>query len=86
MEYLDEVPAGVKVLSGEEGGEKSLPLIIQALEGKDSVDFLKGWMLENKTWLDAKMLEHGRDAWGLTDQILPSPCYITSPHRRTFQH
>ena len=55
---MESVPIGVKVEQGEEG-EKTLPLIIRAVEGKDSVDYLKGWMLENKAWLDAKMLEHG---------------------------
>ena len=51
-------PEGVQVVSGEEG--KTLPLFIYAKEGNDSVDFLKEWIADNKAWLDAKMLQHGK--------------------------
>ena len=53
------VPEGVKIEEGGEGTEKTLPLIIRALEGKDSLDYLNGWITSNKSWLQAKMVEHG---------------------------
>lgn len=40
--------------------ETTLPLTIHATEGKESVDYLKGWIAQNKSWLEAKMLEHGK--------------------------
>lgn len=49
---------GVKIEGGE-GTGKSLPLIIRALEGKDSLDYLNGWIASNKSWLQAKMVLHG---------------------------
>ena len=59
-----EHPVGVKV------EENTLPLIIRATEGNDSVDYLKKWIAQNKKWLEAKMLRHGRHyhagyGWGL---------------------
>ena len=54
-----EVPRGVVLRSGDNAGEKPLPLIIRAEEGKDSVDDLKQWMNKNKDWLASKMLDHG---------------------------
>ena len=47
-------PEGVSVDS-----ESDLPLIIRATEGNDSVHYLKNWITDNKSWLEAKMLEHG---------------------------
>ena len=47
-------PEGVSVDS-----ESNLPLIIRATEGNDSVHYLKKWITDNKSWLEAKMLEHG---------------------------
>ena len=52
--------------SGEEGvcagvredGEP-LPLIVRPKDGKDSFEFLRSWVAENKEWIDRKLLEHG---------------------------
>lgn len=47
---------GVSVDNGQ-----AVPLVIHAVEEKDSVDYLKKWVTKNRSWLDAKMLEHGEN-------------------------
>lgn len=54
---MDE-PEGVEVVSSSDG-EGCLPLVIRALEGKNSLDYLKSWMAANKSWLEEKMVQHG---------------------------
>ena len=49
----ESVCAGVR-----EDGEP-LPLIVRPKDGKDSFEFLKSWVAENKEWIDRKLLEHG---------------------------
>ena len=50
---------GVEVVCSEVEGEKALPLVLRALDGKDSLDYLKSWMAANRSWLEEKMVEHG---------------------------
>ncbi len=52
-------PSGVLLASSSDKDKKTIPLIIRAIEGKDSVDYLQQWMKDNKEWLASKMLEHG---------------------------
>ena len=47
------VCAGVR-----EDGEP-LPLIVRPKDGKNSFEFLRSWVAENKEWIDRKLLEHG---------------------------
>ena len=49
----EDVFAGIR-----EDGEL-LPLIVRPKGGKDSFDFLKSWVAENKEWIDRKLLDHG---------------------------
>ena len=48
----------VNVLTRDDG--EQLPLKIGPRGDKDTVDFLKRWIAENKEWLDQKLLEHGK--------------------------
>jgi hypothetical protein len=47
-------PEGVEIV-----GAEALPLIIRAVDGKDSVEYLRGWITANRNWLEEKMVEHG---------------------------
>ena len=49
----------VNVLTCDDG--EQLPLKIGPRGSKDTVDFLKSWIVENKEWLDQKLLEHGNN-------------------------
>lgn len=55
---MGEPAEGVEVVASSDG-EGCLPLVIRALEGKDSLDYLKTWMAANKSWLEEKMVQHG---------------------------
>lgn len=46
-------------VSVREDGE-TLPLIIRPQRGNDSVAFLQDWIARNTSWLDQKMLDHGK--------------------------
>ena len=60
---LNDPPEGVEVANYGDGSV--LPLIIRALEGKDSVEYLRGWISVNRSWLEKKMLEHGKAIWAV---------------------
>lgn len=46
-------------VSVREDGE-TLPLIVRPKRGNDSVAFLQAWIARNTSWLDQKMLDHGK--------------------------
>ena len=48
---------GVCVKIREDG--ESLPLFIEPKGDKDSVEYLKRWVGENKKWLKEKIVQHG---------------------------
>ena len=53
----DSGEAGVRAGIREDG--ETLPLVVRPKGGKDSFEFLKSWVAENKEWIDRKLLDHG---------------------------
>lgn len=55
----DDLPVkGVYTSLSSDGNP--LPLFITPKNGNDSVIFLKYWVKMNKSWLERKVLDHGR--------------------------
>ena len=49
---------GVEVSLREDG--ETLPLIVRPKDGNDSLTFLQNWIARNTSWLDQKLLDHGK--------------------------
>ena len=66
---MSEVEVGVR-----EDGE-TLPLIVRPKQGRDSVEFLQTWISRNKSWIEQKLLEHGR-RWSREARLLRTQYYL----------